>query len=144
MVTLVQEYITESAKKFPQSTAMVFCDTRMSYEELNRRSNRLARFLKIKGVDRGDRVAFCLRKSMNSVVSIVAILKADAMYVPINAQAPAARMRQMIEDASPRIILCESRTLDLVGGGEMAVNLDDAEAMIASSRSNGRSNGSPG
>ena len=131
MVTLVQEYITESAKKFPHKTAVQCSNESVNFAELEEQSNRLARFLQRKGVSRGDRVCFCLHKSISAIVSMVSIVKADAIYVPLNTQAPAARLRQMVQDASPRLIICDNRTRAVAEGMGEVLNIDDTAASIA-------------
>ena len=131
MVTLIQEYITESAKKFPHKTAVYINDERISFLELEEQSNQLARFLKAKGTKQGDRIAFCLHKSIYSVMSVASIVKADAIYVPLNAQAPFARLQQMTEDSTPKFILCDNRTYDFVKSLGNIVNLDEAASDIA-------------
>ena len=105
MATLVQEYLVASAARFPDRAAVVMREKTITFAELDAASNRLARFLKKNGVVRGDRVAFCLPKSVSAFVAIFGILKADAVYVPINHKAPKARIDQIIADAVPRMTL---------------------------------------
>ncbi len=112
---LIQEYFSESAKKYPDHPAVVFGEKQRTFGELEKFSNQLARFLKDAGVAKGDRVAFCLPKSMEAIESILGILKADAIYVPLSAKAPAARLAQIIEDADPALVICNSETAKLLG-----------------------------
>ncbi|TSC82982.1 MAG: amino acid adenylation protein [Parcubacteria group bacterium Gr01-1014_19] len=115
MIKLVQEYFSESARKYPDHPAVVFGERRPTFSELEKSSNQFARFLRDKGVRKGDRVAFCLSKSVEAIESILGILKADAVYVPLNAKAPKARMSQIIEDARPALVICDMDTSKLVG-----------------------------
>jgi amino acid adenylation domain-containing protein len=80
-------------------------DERMTYGELEEASNRMARLLADSGVRRGDRVCLFLPKSPAAVVSILATLKADGVYVPIDVASPAPRVRKIVEAADPRMAL---------------------------------------
>ena len=122
MVNLVQNYLSDSVNRTPRKTAVWDKEKTLSFLELEEKSNRLARFLKKKGIQKGDRVAFLFSKSINSFISIFGILKADAIYVPINHQAPEARISQIIEDASPKIILR--------GEEEKEYRVESAEALL--------------
>lgn len=133
MVKLVQEYFSESAKKYPNKIAINFGDVNLTFSELERSSNQLAHILKNKNVKSGDRVVFCLHKSVKSIQTILAILKADAIYVPIDANSPVERLKQVIDDASPKIIICDSDTLNLVGDLGEVFNLDLETSAVSSS-----------
>lgn len=113
MIYLVQQYFDSIAKRNPKKTAVVFNDETISYKELGEYSNQLARTLKKEGVARGDRVCFCLFKSINSIKAILGILKADAVYVPLDAFSPAARLRKIIQDAEPRVLIYDTDTASL-------------------------------
>ena len=132
MFELIQCYFTESSKRFPDKIAVNSGDNSVAFSELDEFSNQLARVLKDKGVKRGERVAFCLHKSIKSIQTILGILKADAVYVPLDAKAPPARLKQVIADAQPAQIVCDDDTLPLVDGLGKTFNLDAEESRIAS------------
>ncbi|WP_267087873.1 AMP-binding protein, partial [Xanthomonas sacchari] len=72
----------------PQAIALV-CDTQtLTYAELDARANRLAHFLIDLGVGLEDRVAMLLQRRISSVVAMLAVLKAGATYVPLDATYP--------------------------------------------------------
>src|SRR5256884_9622351 len=85
MTALLQQWVTEQAERRPDATAVVMDGARMTYEELEASSNRLARTLKAAGCQQGDRVALLLAKSPLAIVSMVGTLKADCTYVPLDA-----------------------------------------------------------
>src|SRR5438034_595597 len=89
MTSLLQQWVTEQAERRPDATAVVMHGARMTYEELEASSNRLARTLKAAGCQQGDRVALLLAKSPLAIVSMVGTLKADCTYVPLDASSPA-------------------------------------------------------
>ncbi len=130
MAKLIQEYFSESAAKYPDHPAVVFRDKPITYGELETKSNQLAMALKGLGVKRGDRVAFCLHKSPKSFTAILGILKVDAAYVPLNAKAPTARIKQMIKDAAPAVVICEKATRPLLAGVKI-FDLDEKEESLS-------------
>jgi len=81
---LVESFLELTAARSPEKTALVCEGSRFTYGELETKANRLAGSLIAGGVERGDRVAVCLENSMEAVVSVVAILKAGAVFVPVN------------------------------------------------------------
>src|SRR3989344_9406704 len=100
MVKLVQQYFSASAKKFPKKTAVsAGGGQEITFLNLEKLSDQLARVLKERGVKRGDRVCFCLEKSINSIASVLGILKADAVYVPLNPAFPKSRLKDVVKDA---------------------------------------------
>ena len=83
----------------------------MSYEELDRRANQLARTLQHLGVKRGDRVGVYLPKSFEAVVGVFGIMKAGACYVPLDVNAPAARLAYILRDCDISVLLSEAAKL---------------------------------
>jgi len=84
MITLVQQYFSSSAKKYPNKIAISCEDKSISYEEADQFSNAFARHLQHLGVERGSFVPFFMKKSVSSALSILSILKADCAYVPVD------------------------------------------------------------
>ena len=95
----------EQVQRRPDSIALVFEDQSLTYEELNVRANRLAHYLIKIGVGPEDIVALALERSIESVVSILAIMKAGAAYLPLAPSYPAERLSFMIQDAKPVCIV---------------------------------------
>ena len=112
MVKLIQDFFLTSAQKFPQKVAVSHYDQQITYQDLDQKSNQLAHQLRSLGLQRNDRVAFNLHKSIKSILSILAILKADAGYVPLDSRSPVPRLKQIVEDCKPRIIICDLQTLN--------------------------------
>jgi amino acid adenylation domain-containing protein len=81
---LVQDFLQQSAQRFPQKIALVCEGKRLSYAALDAMSNRLAHGLCENGIKRGDRVALFLPNSIALAAGIFAVLKAGAVFVPIN------------------------------------------------------------
>ncbi len=81
---LVQEFLEKSAQKLPDKIALVCGERRLTYAEIDEKANRVANALKNMGVSRGDRVALFMQNSVELVIGIFAVLKADAVFVVIN------------------------------------------------------------
>src|SRR5256884_3605140 len=114
MTALLQQWVTEQAERRPDATAVVMDGARMTYEELEASSNRLARTLKAAGCEQGDPVGLLLAKSPLALVSMVGSLKSDWPSVPLDAASPPPRVAKIVESAEPRVILAEARAAALL------------------------------
>ena len=92
----------QQAEARPDSIALVCGDQRMTYGELERRANQLARFLRSRGVRRGDCVGLWLERSLDAYVALLGILKAGAAYVPLDPDYPAERAGFILSDCQAR------------------------------------------
>src|SRR5258706_5601821 len=92
----------------------------MSYGELEQSSNRLAHLLKDAGCRRGDRVGLLLPKSPAAIVAMLGVLKADAIYVPMDPASPAPRQARVLEISDCSCVL---------GAGPVATGLNAALAV---------------
>ncbi len=110
----MQHWVSAQAERRPEATALVMDGVRMSYGELDAASNRLARTLRTAGCERGDRVCLLLPKSPTAIVSLLGVLKADAVYVPVDASSPAPRVAKIVGSAEPRVILAAGRAATLL------------------------------
>lgn len=108
---LLHHLLENTAKRYPERTAVVFDDRCLSYAELNEKSNRLAAVLAASGVEPGSRVGILLEKSFESLISVFGILKAGAVYVPLDATAPAVRLTAIINNCGIEVILATSGNL---------------------------------
>lgn len=108
-ILLLPQLLTVSAEKFPQNTAVRFQEESLSYQELDRFSNQVANQLLACGARHGDRVGIYLNKSIPSIISIFGILKAGAVYVPLDANAPISRIAYIIENCQISCLLTSSR-----------------------------------
>ncbi len=97
---------------------------RLSYGELNRRANRLARHLRARGVGPEVPVAFCLERSIDAVVTILAILKAGGAYVPLDPTHPAERLAAHLEDTGAGAVVVNERTVNSLPERTAVIDLD--------------------
>lgn len=93
--------IESRAARTPDATALVYGDTTLTYEELNTRANRLARHLRTLGARPGAVVAVSVPRSVELIVSLLAVLKAGAAYLPLDPDYPEQRLTYMLQDAAP-------------------------------------------
>ncbi|MEU3438786.1 amino acid adenylation domain-containing protein, partial [Streptomyces sp. NPDC006863] len=95
----------EQAARTPDATALVFQDQRLTFARLNAWANRLARHLLATGVRTEQPVAVCLPRGPEHIVALLAVMKAGAVYVPVDPAYPGDRIAHMIEDARPAAVL---------------------------------------
>ncbi|MFJ7905485.1 amino acid adenylation domain-containing protein [Kitasatospora sp. NPDC096204] len=166
-IPLLPAAFADQAARTPEAVALVCGDTRLTFAELNARADRLARRLRAAGAGRESVVALALPRSVETVVAMLAVLKAGAAYLPLDAEYPAERTAHMLADARPALALTDDRwplpevltgltTLDVAGLPEGdtddpqydavdpqydAVDPGDAAYVIYTSGSTGRPKG---
>jgi len=114
MTNLLQEWVSLQAQRRPEAVALVQGDRTITYGQLDRLSNQLARALKTAGCQRGDRVGLLVPKSPEAIVGMLGTLKADCIYVPIDTANPAARVTKILNVCDSRCILTASPALELL------------------------------
>jgi amino acid adenylation domain-containing protein len=107
--TPLHQLISERATETPNKTAITFGKQKTNYKELNERANQLAAILIKNSVKKGDKVAFSLDRSAEMVISMLAIMKTGAIYIPLDPIFPINRINYMIED-SQAVVLLTSQT----------------------------------
>ncbi|WP_170292322.1 non-ribosomal peptide synthetase [Xanthomonas maliensis] len=104
----------------PHAPAIESATQCLSYAELSAQSDRWARWLNRQGIARGDCVAVVSNQQIDTFLAMLAILKAGAAYLPINADAPTARRRATLQDACPRLVLADAAVLSDLPAGAIA------------------------
>ncbi|HLG60751.1 MAG TPA: amino acid adenylation domain-containing protein [Ktedonosporobacter sp.] len=110
----IHQLIQEQALRHPQHTALVFEGQELSYGELERRSNQLARTLQQRGVGPDVLVGVCMERSLELVVALVGILKAGGAYVPLDPGYPKDRLAYMLEDSRVHVLITQQHLLKLL------------------------------
>ena len=122
----VHELFEAQAANQPDAVAVIDDATRLTYGELNRRANQLARRLRARGVGRDVPVGICLERSPEMIVGWLGILKAGGAYVPLDPADPPARLAFMIADTGLPIVVAQRGITAIVAGeGIDVVYLDD-------------------
>lgn len=104
----VTEWVAGGSRLAAQRTALVSGAVRLTHQELDEASNRLARLLRQRGIARGSRVGVCLPRSHELVVALLAVLKAGAAYVPLDPDYPRQRLVDQMQDAELALLVSHS------------------------------------
>ncbi|MFE5096954.1 amino acid adenylation domain-containing protein [Streptomyces sp. NPDC056638] len=146
------------AAAVPDAEAVSAGTVRLTYRELDERSDRLAAGLRACGVRDGDRVGVCLERTAGLIVTLLGVLKAGAAYVPTDPAYPAERLAYTVQDARVRVVVTELTQFpggagaepvsprELIAAGEggaprSAVDANDPAYIIYTSGSTGRPKG---
>ncbi|TZF95867.1 amino acid adenylation domain-containing protein, partial [Chryseobacterium panacisoli] len=122
----IHKLFENQAEKNPDTIALVYNDVRLSYRELNERSNRLANYLiRQYQLQPDDLVPLCLERSENMMIAILAVLKAGAAYVPMDPSYPADRIGHILEDTHAKLVIAEENTIEKLQNIDV-ISLDEA------------------
>jgi non-ribosomal peptide synthetase-like protein len=163
---LLHEVFQGQASRTPTSTAVTCGRTGWTYAELDAKSNQLARYLRARGMGRDSCVGILLPRSSEVYVSMLAVLKAGAAYVPLDPEYPADRVRYILEDSHAELLftssslaerarsfdgevvllerleeVSEGYSAEVVGQDEVEVNPQDLCYVIYTSGTTGRPKG---
>ena len=127
----VHEAFRAQARRTPGRTALVFGEEALTYAELDARANRLAHFLRARGVGSETRVGVCMERSPEMVVGILAVLKAGGAYVPLDPAYPAERLAYMVREAVPLVLTRAHLRQAVAALGVQAVCVDCQREEIA-------------
>ncbi|QVM93074.1 non-ribosomal peptide synthetase [Pseudomonas entomophila] len=123
---LLVEQLNEQARLTPERTALVWQGGQLDYAELHQQANRLAHYLRDKGVGPDTCVAIAIERSPQLLVGLLAILKAGGAYVPLDVDYPAERLAYMLGDCKASLLLSHSGLLERLPqvDGVSAIALD--------------------
>ncbi|WP_422824353.1 amino acid adenylation domain-containing protein [Xenorhabdus bharatensis] len=125
----IHQLFEQQVGKTPDATALVYEGQTLSYAELNAHANRLAHQLIALGMAPEQRVAICMASSLVRVVSLLAVLKAGGVYVPLDPAYPGERLTHILNDAAPSILLTDE-TGRIALGEETLIGLTLLEPSI--------------
>ena len=128
----LQTRIERRVRQDPAAIAAIFLGQSLTYRELNARANRIARYLRSLGVDRGSLVGLLLNPSLDRAAALLGIFKSGAAFVPLDPEYPVRRLADMLEQSRPAAVLTSSslaRRLPRIEDGRI-VSLDEAGAEI--------------
>ena len=127
----MHELFEAQAEATPDQTAVIFEGERLSYGDLNRRANQLARYLRRFGVGPEVPVGIYVERSPDMVVGLLGILKAGGAYVPLDPTYPKERLALMIADARTPVLLTQERLAESLPESDAAIiRLDGDRAEI--------------
>jgi amino acid adenylation domain-containing protein/non-ribosomal peptide synthase protein (TIGR01720 family) len=105
----MHELFERQAERTPAAVALVSGGEELTYAELNSRANRLAHYLRARGVRADTPVGLCLERSAEMVVAMLGVLKAGGAYVPLDPEYPRERLAFMLADCGARLLLTQRR-----------------------------------
>jgi len=123
----IHELFEAQVERTPAAVALTCKDRSVTYRELNARANRLARYLRRRGVRRGMLVGICAERSIEAVEGLLGILKAGCAYVPMDPKYPPERLAFMMEDSRVPMLLTLERLIERVPRGISEVICLDAD-----------------
>ncbi|MBT4838097.1 MAG: amino acid adenylation domain-containing protein, partial [Methylococcales bacterium] len=124
---LVPHRLTLQASRTPNKSAVVFNEDSLSYAELESQSNQLAHYLMGQGVKPDVCVAIALERSIQCIVSMMAIFKAGGAYVPLDINAPLDRLSFMLEETQAVLIITSKQWMD-------SINTEDNDVFAQTSK----------
>ena len=128
----LHQLFEQQVDRQPDTVAAIAGNQKLSYRELDIRSNQLAGHLRSLGVGPDVAVGICVGRSLNMVVGMMGILKAGGAYVPLDPAYPEARLAFMLDDSDVRVLVTEQRLLDqMPAHSAQAVCLDSEWNQIA-------------
>ncbi len=126
----INELIEAQVELTPQAIAVRFDEETITYKELNRRANRVARKLRYMGITPGVRVGVFMQHSPEEIVALLAIIKAGGTYVPLEPAHPITRLEFIISDAQLSLILTQERMTRKLPAGNARVMCIDATEQV--------------
>lgn len=102
---LVHEYLEKNTERFPDKTALIFGQERISYEQINDKANRLANALIDAGLKRGDRVSVFLDNSVENVASIYGILKAGGVFSTLSPTLKSKKLEYILDNSDASFLI---------------------------------------
>lgn len=120
IITLFEEQVEKHSKDI----AVVFEDQKLTYEELNKKANQLAHVISNHGINEGDIIALLMDKSLEMIVSILAVLKANCAFLPIDVSYPKERIDYMLKDSNSKLLITTDKSLNSIDYAIKIINID--------------------
>ncbi|HEY5730270.1 MAG TPA: amino acid adenylation domain-containing protein [Anaerolineales bacterium] len=131
----IHDLIEEQAKRTPKATAVQYDDQSLTYKELDKRTNELAKILVAHGVKPGTLVGLFVHRSLDMLVGLLGVLKAGGAYLPLDPSFPSERLAFMVEDSGASVILTQTNLLsEMPENNAKIINLDALEKPTPSKR----------
>lgn len=105
----ITQLFEEQVEKTPDNIAVVFENQKLTYRELNERANSLANYLRSQKIGRNDIVGIMVNRSLEMIISILAVLKSGACYIPIDPEYPQDRIAYMLNNSNTKLLLTFKR-----------------------------------
>jgi amino acid adenylation domain-containing protein len=131
----IHEAFEAQAAHRPESIAIRTADSHLTYQQVNEEANCLSHYLRKRGVRRQDRVGVALERSPEAIITLLAIMKTGACYVPIDTAYPKQRIDFMLKDSGARVLVTQDRVrarLPEYGGQTVFIDRDRSSILVES------------
>lgn len=140
---VISEFFEEQAEKTPGAVAAIFENRSLTYDELNKKSNQLARLLREKGVKQGSFTGIMLERSLEMIIGILAIEKAGGAYLPIDPNYPKERINYILKDSGAALLLTQKKFVSVPTEEKIEKIFIDDGSLYKGDNSNLRDKASP-
>lgn len=123
----IPELFEEQTAKTPDAIALTTNNQKLTYAELNEKSNQIAYLLRKKGVQPENIVGIMVDRSLEMMIGILGIMKSGAAYLPIDPEYPSERIAYVIEDSATEIILSQPDFADKIGNNVTLIDITNQE-----------------
>jgi amino acid adenylation domain-containing protein len=124
---LIHQLFEEQVDRNGDAVAVVYQGESLTYAALNERANRLASYLRQRGIVPDTLVGICMERSLELIVGLLGILKAGGAYLPLDPSYPAERLSYMLADAAPGLVLTQARLQSVLPRSPAAVVALDSD-----------------
>jgi amino acid adenylation domain-containing protein len=115
----LHQLFQNQAARTPARVALQFGSSFISFQDINERSNQIARYLRKMGIENGSRVAINMERSPDLISSLLGVFKAGACYVPIGTNLPIDRAKYILEDSRPHLLMSTSKSIKEIFNGSL-------------------------
>lgn len=127
----IHQLFEAQVERTPAQTAFIFEKESLNYGQVNLRANQLGHYLRSIGIGPEVLVGLCVDRSPAMVISILAIVKAGGAYVPFEPTAPRLRLRDMLRDTQPRLLLLQRHLDSFDDYAGLKIYYDEIDAKLA-------------
>jgi amino acid adenylation domain-containing protein len=140
--TCIHQLFEQQVERCPDATAVISQGRSISYSDLNKRANQLANLLLGRGIQKECLIGLCVERGLGMIIALLGVLKAGAAYVPLDPRLPDERLRYLLDDAQPALIISDDRSWRPELGSDAIVH-DRLDEFARESNSNPQINVSP-
>jgi amino acid adenylation domain-containing protein len=133
----IPELFEAQVDRRPNALAIIHEHRKLSYREVNERANQLAHYLRIENVGPETLVGIALQRSIEMIIAVLGVLKAGAAYLPLDSTWPTERLKSIIRDAQPKLVITTTQLLSLLPENVRCLALDAGEVVEQLSRESG-------
>jgi amino acid adenylation domain-containing protein/thioester reductase-like protein len=123
----IVDLFEEQVEKTPDNVAVICQEKVITYKELNEKANKLARYLINKGVTKNDSIGILVDRTIELIIAIIATIKANAIYIPIDPDYPEKRIKYVLENSKTQIVLTSDKTEEILSNEYKKINVSHQE-----------------